>query len=289
MKKTMIGLGAMLTLTACNTEADSLSSGNTVDNQEANEPVEVNQTNENEGNSHESTDQSSDSNETKTQNSSTDWSSLTVHEFDLDLEFESGEEWEYEYERQDEAEIERENGESVEIHGEEAVQEIEALIAAIQISSDRTPQEMMNEVLEELQLNPEEIVEFDIDVEYDNDETVKFKYERLSGSEDKTVHDFSLDLEFFNSEEWAFDYERDDQEAEVERENGEETKITGPEAMEIIETLLSKIDIRMDRTIEEMKIEVLRALDLNPEDIKEFDLDIEYADDEEINIEHDLS
>ena len=299
MKKILIGVGLTAILAGCNAGQEQMDNEQSADHQTVQSSAEVNSGNdayavidndlEEDVNDQNNDQNNASGNESEDANASNENGSGNIHEFELDLEFANGEEWEYEYEFQGEAEIEKENGESVNIEGQEAVQEIEILLSAVHIQADRTPEDMMNEVLQELNIKLEDIVEFDIEVEYETDEKVKFKYERAAGSDDKTVHDFSLDLEFFNGEEWEFDYERDDQEAEIERENGEETKVTGQDAMTEINALLDSISIRMDRSIEDMKLEVLDSLGLDPETVKEFDLDIEYVDHEEINIEHDLS
>ncbi|WP_252315773.1 YusW family protein [Sinobaca sp. H24] len=65
-----------------------------------------------------------------------------------------------------------------EIEGQEAVSEAEALLDNISITMDRSIDEMKQEVLDELDLNEEDVQDFDIDVEYENGESVKFKHDK---------------------------------------------------------------------------------------------------------------
>ncbi|TVP84041.1 MAG: hypothetical protein EA344_07815, partial [Alkalicoccus sp.] len=60
----------------------------------------------------------------------------------------------------------------------------------------------------------------------------------------------------------------------MERRDGSETE--GAQAIEEIEALLAGITISMDRSISDMKQEVLNELDIEEDEVEDFDLDIEY-------------
>lgn len=288
MKKVLFGLSACVLLAACNTEGQQVNTQANSSNEEADVIVDESDSNVT-GESEESNDTNGSENDNGSSNETEQNEDLSVYEFDLDIEWNNGAKWEYDYEQNDEAEIERENGQKEEVKGEEAREEIEELLGAITVTADRSPEEMMHEILDVLDIDGSEIKDFDIEVEYNNGEKVAFGHEIAGSSEDKTVRDFDLNIDFLNDEDWEFEYERNQQKAEIERDNGEEVKVTGEEAMTEMEELLASITISTDRTILEMKQEVLEALGVDESEVDEFDLDIEYEDGEEIKIKHDIS
>ncbi|WP_375537243.1 YusW family protein [Alteribacillus sp. HJP-4] len=209
-----------------------------------------------------------------------------VYEFDLDLELTDDEEWEYKYERDDSAEIER--GDGKDLKGSQAEEEIEALLGAAVITADRPFSEIKSEVLGELGLQEVDVKEFELEIKYDGGEKLEVDHKPKRAEENKSVHEFDLDIEFTNKEQWEYEYERDDNEAEIERD-GSESSVTGTEAHEEIEAILGSIDISTDRSIEEMRAEVLEAVNAEEEEVKKIDVDIDFQDGEKIKFKQDLS
>ncbi|QKS72732.1 hypothetical protein FLK61_39655 [Paenalkalicoccus suaedae] len=275
MKRT-VGLMAAtsLFLVACgtannttSTEVNTASSGDVVSN-------ESNNTTEN---------------NTNTSNSSgNDADTEAVDEFDLHIEFIDGSEWEFDYESNDptDSEIERSGAETV--VGEDATLEIETLLTELTINTERPLQEMKDEVLTTLGVNSEDVEGFDLEVKYMSGEEIVFDHETMLQEGSRDILEFTLDIELFSGEEWDYDYDRTDMEAEIERENGDESVTTGQEAIEEIENLLGQIDISMDRSIGEMKSEILAAVGIDEGDVEDFDVDVEFEDGEEIKFKHDV-
>ncbi|RKD71305.1 YusW-like protein [Sinobaca qinghaiensis] len=100
-----------------------------------------------------------------------------ARQLNMDIELTNSGSWEYDYEA-DEPEAEIEQGDGREIEGQEAVSEAEALLDSISITMDYSIDEMKQEVLGELGLTEEDVQDFDIDVEYESGESVKFKHDK---------------------------------------------------------------------------------------------------------------
>lgn len=81
-------------------------------------------------------------------------------------------EWEYDYEVGDDAEVKK-DGDS----RSDAQDEIEALIDSIDISVDRSFDDMISEVLDHLEINESDVQELDLEIEYDNDTKIKLKFD----------------------------------------------------------------------------------------------------------------
>ncbi|EZH66295.1 hypothetical protein DH09_10185 [Bacillaceae bacterium JMAK1] len=102
---------------------------------------------------------------------------------------------------------------------------------------------------------------------------------------DRGVVDFELDIEFNEGEDWEYDYEHDDGEvtASIERDN--ET-IQDDEAITEIEQLLQDIELHGDADEEEMVTEVLQALDVSEDDVYKVELSIEFENGNMYNVDH---
>ncbi|WP_027963681.1 YusW family protein [Halalkalibacillus halophilus] len=292
MKKLLFILVAALFLAACGTDVES--EEDTTGNQ-ADQETEEQTNNEEENNTEEPSSEEADENEEASENEETtsnenqeasgDYDVSSVHEFDLQIEFTDDTEWEYEYERNDmeDTEIEKDGKETVK--GEAAAEEIESLMAEFNITTDRTLVEMKEEVLAALNLSQDEVEDFDLEIKFESGEEIVFDHESVQNENQGNVREFDMDIDFFSGDDWEYEYEADDQEAEIERGNEE---IEGSAAMTEIEELLSNISITMDRSIQEMKQEVLNALDVNEDDVKDFDIDVEYENGETVKFKHDV-
>lgn len=100
------------------------------------------------------------------------------------------------------------------------------------------------------------------------------------------IKEFELNIELLTNEEWDYDFDREDQEAEIEHENGSDTKKSGREAFQEIEALLAAIKIDHERSINEMIDELVDYLALNREDLEKIDLALETYSGEELGFKY---
>lgn len=209
-----------------------------------------------------------------------------VKELNLDIELKSGAEWEYDFERDEqEAEIEIENGADIEREGTDAFQEIEELLSAINISLDRPIDEMIEEILSRVEIQREDLKEIDFEIEMYSGEKVGFKYHIGSGNENDTVDEFDMDIKFTSGAEWDYEYDLDDSEFDIDYSDG--TDLDGEDAKNEVERILSKVAIGLDKSIVGMKNDFLAAIDVNEDEIKEWDFEVEYMNGETIKAKHD--
>lgn len=173
---------------------------------------------------------------------------------------ESGFEYSFDNIREFELEIELLDGQEVEYqymsngnNRDEAIN----LLESIEVNLDRSLNEMMDEVLESLDMERGQVKEFELQLEFSDSKEIDFKYKREEGSGNKTVKDYELDVDFWDGSEKEYD---DDQ------------------------GLMDALNISMDSMIGEIADKIFDYLDLNPGDVKEFDLDIDYSDDSEIDV-----
>ncbi|WP_416149968.1 YusW family protein [Salipaludibacillus sp. HK11] len=292
MKRIVIGLTSILLLSACGAGEMNENSSNT--GAEINTGAE-NGNNQNELPEDESNNDGNDEDnadnqisESESQNDSSEETTMQgdVYEFDLHVEFLNGEEWEFEYERDDEEDMEIERDGEEAILGADARLEIEEILTEINITKDRPLMEMKEEVLSVLDVSIEEVEDFDLEMKYDSGEAIEFDHESGGNGDLGNVRELDIDIDFFNGDDWKYEYDADDQEAEIERGDGIE--IEGSEALSEIEALLGEISITTDRSIQEMKQEVLLALDIDESDVKDFDIDVEYENGETVKFKHDV-
>jgi hypothetical protein len=293
MKKVIAGLSVAALLAACSSqevEPEETSTADEADVQaEENSPGDAEEMEETEAGNSNSTEETADSTQENTgETESQGGSAENVHEFDLHVEFHNDEEWEFEYELDDDSEMEVERDGQEKVMGDEAREEMENLLEQFNITTDRPLAEMRDEVFAALDIAAEDVEDVDLEIEYTDGETIEFDLESGNGDEKGAVKELDMDIDFFSGEEWQYEYERSDREGEIEKENGEEMEIEGQEAVEEIEAFLENIDITKDRSIDEMKQEVLAALDVEEEDVMDFDIDVEYENEETVKFKHDV-
>lgn len=303
MKKVMTGLAAVTLLTAaCGglNEVEPEQNADTAgqadeENQPQAEGNNVNATNNNTdtaNNAVENTEETDSEDETNTEAESNNEQTAAndvedVVEFDLHIEFSDDTEWEYEFERDDleDMEVDRDGEES--LSGEAAMEEIEALLSELSIDTERTLEEMIQEALEASGAPMDEVEDVDMEIKYADGEEIVIDHEGRQQSGDLgAVREFDLDIDFVNGEDLEYEYDMDDPEGEIERRDDSETE--GAEAIEEIESLLGEISITMDRSISEMKQEVLNALDIEEDEVEDFDIDAEYENGQTIKFKHDV-
>lgn len=283
MKKAIVGLSAVFLLAACGDEVVEMEEESSGSEEQAGQE-ESSESNDQAGQENSNGEQE-DSSEQVDSADETEGQAAGVYLFDLHLEFLNDEEWEYEYELDDsdDMEIDRDGEET--ILGDDAAAEIEELLGQINITTDRPLMDMKQEVLEALDVSEDELEDMDLEIEYDGGETIEFDHETAGGGDPGSVRELDMDIDLTNGNSWEYDYEADDPEAEIEQGDGRE--IEGQEAVSEAEALLDNISITMDRSIDEMKQEVLDELDLNEEDVQDFDIDVEYENGESVKFKHD--
>ncbi len=210
-----------------------------------------------------------------------------VKKLNLDIELKSGEEWEYDFDRDEqEAEIEYENGSDNDREGQGAFQEIEGLLAALNIDLDRPVDEMIGEILSHVEIQRENLEEIDFEIEMYSGEKVGFKYHIGSANKNDTIDEFDMDIKFTSGAEWDYEYDLDDPEFEVEYSDGND--LDGQDAKNEMERILSEVEIGLDKSIAQMKKDFLAAIDVNEDEIKEWDFEVEFQNGETIKAKHDI-
>lgn len=203
-----------------------------------------------------------------------------IAEFKLEIELLNEDEIDYDFNRnENRAKIQRENGEEIELTGQEAMDEIFNMLENIEVNLDRTLNDMMEDALTYLEISMDEVNEFELELEFLDSKEIDFKYDKREGSENRQVEEFDLDIDFWDGSEWDFDYDLND---EYEIQGVE--NLRGEEARTQIEELIEAINISMDSTIGEIKDNLFDHLDINEEDVEDFDLDLEYVDGMEIDV-----
>lgn len=191
-----------------------------------------------------------------------DYSFDNVREFDLDIELLTGRDIEFDYDNR-----------------REPSDEIAGLLGNIEINLERSLNDMMDDVLDHLEIARDEVNEFELQLDLVDSKEIDFKYNREERNQDRTVVEFNLEIDFNDRSEWNFEYELND-DYEIEgREN-----LQGNEAKTRIEALIEAMNVSMDMTPEEVGDAFMNHLELNRDDVREFDLDIEYRDASEIDV-----
>lgn len=285
MKKMTLGMAAVLFLSACgtagnNAEEDATTGTATESGAEQQMTTDAANGEDSQEAQTESGDTANDDGEVSEQSAAE-----SIREFELDLEFTNDRDWEYDYESDGEASIER-DGEG-DLSGQEAQDEFMKLFQAVQFSSGRALEDIKREVLEAVGAEPSEVRDFELNVKFDSGEEIEFDHDARNGNGNGEVDEFSLDLEFTDGQDASYEYESDDREAEIERRDGSESE--GPQALEEMEQLLGQITVSVERSIDDIKAEVLDALAIDPAEVDDFDLEISYRGGEEIKITHDLN
>ncbi|PTL38228.1 YusW family protein [Alkalicoccus saliphilus] len=307
MKKVITGLTALTFLAACGGLNSVEPEQNTTSAGEAEEAgTAVNESQQNESESSEengevstgenAAENSADENtgeeaeadeETSSDETASGVNAEDVTEFDLHIEFQDDTEWEYELERDDldDTEVDRDGEES--LSGEAALEEIEGILSEMTINTDRPLEDMIQEALEATGASADEVDDVDLEIKFSDGEEITIDHEgRQQAADYGAVREFDLDIDFFNGEDLEYDYEADDPEGEIERRDGSEAE--GAAAIQEIEALLENITISMDRSISDMKEEVLSELDIAEDEVEDFDIEVEYENGETVKFKHDV-
>jgi len=265
MKKTIIGLSAILLLAGCSGGGDQAS---TEDGGGS------------EGNN--SGEQTTQQDQTAQTDNGENTSNAAVQELELSVLFNDGSEWEYDHDVDFETEVTQGEESTT---GQEAVDQVNALYEAITVGADQTIADMKTAMINELGVTAEEVASMEFEAVNNQGEEISFSHDPAQSGEDKTVNEFELSFEFTDENEW--DYEYDQESAEINQDNGE--SLEGQEARTQIEELLSTVTISTDSSINDMKQQIFDALGATAEDVHDFDLEITYADEEQITFTHDTS
>lgn len=150
-----------------------------------------------------------------------------------------------------------------------------------------TPSPPNNEVEDDIS---EDETEFDENVgdnqdgsDTENNDSLTFTYDP------EEVKEFELQIELLTNEEWSYDFDRKGNKAEIEHENGSDSERSGAEAFTEIETLLGSIQIDHERSLNEMIDEILSYLEIDRNDLKELDVQIETHAGEKLGFKYHLA
>lgn len=182
------------------------------------------------------------------------------------------------------ASIERDSGDR--LSGQQAQDEFAQLFQAIQFSTARPLDEIKREVLEAVNAEQADVRDFELDVKFDSGEEMEIDHDVRNGGTSEELDEFSLDLTFVGGGEASYDFESNEREAEIERRDGSESEGAG--ALEEMEQLIGQVNITMDRSVDDMKAEVLQALAIDAAEVEDFDLEVDYRGGEEIKFSHDM-
>lgn len=101
------------------------------------------------------------------------------------------------------------------------------------------------------------------------------------------IEDFELEIELINDDEIDYDFDRSDNEAKVERDDGQELYLTGDEARDKVFELIDNIHISYDEPLNDMMDEVLEYLNISRDDIDDFEVEVEFLESKEIDFKYD--
>ncbi|MDE4084293.1 YusW family protein [Planococcus maritimus] len=283
MKKMTVGMAAVILLAGCGTgqETSETTPADTENAMQQQGDATNGDSNATQGESAEQADSAEKA--AKDDQAASPAASGEIREFDLDLEFTDDREWEFDYDR-NQASIERDSGDR--LSGQQAQDEFAQLFQAIQFSTARPLDEIKREVLEAVNAEQADVRDFELDVKFDSGEEMEIDHDVRNGGTSEELDEFSLDLTFVGGGEASYDFESDEREAEIERRDGSESEGAG--ALEEMEQLISQVNITMDRSIDDMKAEVLQALAIDAAEVEDFDLEVDYRGSEEIKFSHDM-
>ncbi|ALS74750.1 hypothetical protein AUC31_05725 [Planococcus rifietoensis] len=283
MKKMTAGMAAVILLAGCGTAQDT-SQTTTADTENATQQ-QTDATNGDSGKAQGASTEQADSaeKEAKANQSASPAANGEIREFDLDLKFTDDREWEFDYDR-NEASIERDSGDR--LSGQQAQDEFAQLFQAIQFSTERPLEDIKREVLEAVNAEQEGVRDFEMDVKFDSGEEMEINHDVRNGETSEELNEFSLELKFVDGGESSYDFESDEREAEIERRDGSENE--GAAALEEMEQLLNQVNIATDRSIDDMKAEVLQALSIDAGEVEDFELEVDYRGGEELKFSHDM-
>ncbi|MGB6779050.1 MAG: YusW family protein [Planococcus citreus] len=105
-----------------------------------------------------------------------------------------------------------------------------------------------------------------------------------SSASNGEIREFDLDLEFTDDREWEFDYDRN--RASIERDSGD--RLSGQEAQDEFAQLFQAMQFSTARPLEDIKREVLEAVNAEQAEVREFELDVKFDSGEEMEIDHNV-
>lgn len=99
------------------------------------------------------------------------------------------------------------------------------------------------------------------------------------------VVDFELEVELKNNTEYDIEYEVEGNKIKAKyKVPGSATKY-GQEAQSMVETLLKQLNISPDSNKEKLKNQILSILQVNPNDVDEFELEVKFDNGEKLKID----
>lgn len=98
------------------------------------------------------------------------------------------------------------------------------------------------------------------------------------------IREFDLDLKFTDDREWDFDYDRND--ASIERDSRD--RLSGQEAQDEFAQLFQAVQFSTERPLEDIKREVLEAVNAEQESVRDFEMDVKFDSGKEMEIDHDV-
>jgi hypothetical protein len=99
------------------------------------------------------------------------------------------------------------------------------------------------------------------------------------------VVDFELEIELKNNTEYDIEYEVESNKIEAKyKVPGSSTKY-GQEAQSMVETLLNQLNLSPDTNKEELKKQILSILQVNPNDVDEFELEVKFDNGQKLKID----
>ena len=195
------------------------------------------------------------------------YNSEEVKELDLDIELMSGKELEYD------------------LDGGRDEREIEEFLSAVEINLDKPIDKMIDEILNHLEINRQDLKEIDFELEMYSKEKIGFKYHVGRDNGEKTIDDFDMDIKFGSGAKWEYEYKLRDSEFKIEYSDG--TDLRGKEAQDEMENILSEVTIGLEQSISQLKKDFLAAVNVNEDDITEWDFELKYTTGEKIKAKHD--
>ena len=296
MKKISLGLFSILIsvfLVACGAGDDQGaddSSGEDSNAQSEEQSSDGSQTESEDGadENSDTTEESTDSSDPSTDQQSGQVGSHSeenIVDYELQIDLVEEQEYDYSYDtRNNEYEIEIGNGSEQELSGEQAKPDLEELLEFVHVDQSTPLNEMVEATLSHLEIDTRNLSEYEVETRYDDGLQLGIGHQGPMSPGNAQVNEFDLSLTFNDGNEWEYDYDRDG-EVEIEKDNGDSSE----DARQEIESLLENIDISAERSFEEMVTEVFEQLEVNEEDIEEFELDIQYDSDEQIQLSYDTT
>lgn len=182
----------------------------------------------------------------------------------------------------------------VKTKGKEAVAQVEELIDQMSLSSDMTKEEIVETVLSVLQVEGNKFKELEIEVKFSNGKKVKIEIKNEDKDEDafeegyNGIQEFKLKIKSSDKNILILKYKNKEGkvEAEVEKEAGKsKEKFKGQDAVDAIESLLDQLSLTAEMTKEQIVEAVFTQLQLEENQLKEFEIKIKFSNGVEVELE----